>query len=340
MKDPTRKRGSDDTRAECQESFNDATPFDEMSLLEAEFATHSDADRDRTTAAAAVANAAAGRDDASVLEQMIALEAGRDRNDASTDEALPPDELGCESAELVGAPSLETAVEAVLFAAAAPLPLNRLAKLLVPWKRTQIQEALGRLGENLERGERGVRLVETGAGFQLRSVPSCASWVRRVDATLSPRLSRPTLETLAIVAYRQPATRGEIEAIRGVNCDAVLGALIARRLIEVVGRRQSAGRPVEYGTTVEFLELFSLRDLAELPPLPDAETLADLATPSDSFMEDSVRDGAVAEDPEPVGHRLAADRGGPDPLGTGEGEREGGARARSQGGSDEGPGER
>jgi segregation and condensation protein B len=246
-------------------------------------------------------------------------------------------ELGDESIPDAAGPALETALEAILFAAATPLPLHRLTRLLAPWKRAQVSEALASLGGRLEQGAHGVRLVETGAGYQLRSAPECAAFVRRIDTTLAPRLSRPTLETLAIVAYRQPATRGEIEAIRGVNCDAVLGALLARRLIQVVSRRQSPGRPAEYGTTLEFLELFSLRDLSDLPPLPDPAAFGDLIA-SDSFTEEAVSDGAVAEDLEPGGDRLEADRGGPDSLWTGEAQRQGGPRARDEGGSGEGSG--
>jgi segregation and condensation protein B len=231
------------------------------------------------------------------------------------------------------APPLEAVLEALLFAAAAPVPLNRLARVLSPWPRAAVTEALDKLGRSLEAGGRGVRLIETGGGFQLRSGADAAPWVRRLFAERPPRLTRATLETLAIVAYRQPVTRGEVESIRGVNCDAVLGALLARRLVQVVGRRQSPGRPVEYGTTGEFLELFSLRDLSELPPLPDPAALADLATTSDSFEEEGLVERATAEDSEPGGDCIETGGGGADPLGPGEGERPGDPRAGNQGGS-------
>jgi segregation and condensation protein B len=251
------------------------------------------------------------------------------------------------SAELAAAPPLATVLEAVLFAAAEPVPLGRLARLMAPWPRAAVVEALASLATGLAAGQRGVRLVETGGGFQLRSVAECAPWIRRFFTEKPPRLSRPLLETVAIIAYRQPVTRGEIESIRGVNCDAVLGALVTRSLVRVVGRRQSPGRPVEYGTSGEFLDLFSLRDLSELPPLPDPAALASLMVAADEDQEAGGDDadgshedraesdgeagsGAAPEDSEPGGDRLAEGSGGPDPGGTGAGQREADPRARDE----------
>jgi len=195
--------------------------------------------------------------------------------DADSDAAdAPPD--------AADAPPLRTTLEAVLFAAAEPVPLARLVRLLGAWPRAAVHDALEELRAALDADGRGIRLAETGGGFQLRSAAECAPWVRRFFAEKPPRLSRAVLETLAIVAYRQPATRGEVEAVRGVNCDAVLGALLTRGLIQVVGRRQSPGRPVEYGTTGNFLELFSLRDLTELPELPEPAALARLIEEADA----------------------------------------------------------
>lgn len=240
------------------------------------------------------------------------------------------------------APPLQAVLEGVLFAAAEPVPLARLVRLLAAWPRAKVVEGLAELAQALERDGRGLRLAETAGGYQLRSAAECAPWVRRFFAERPPRLSRAVLETLAIVAYRQPATRGEVEAVRGVNCDAVLGALITRGLIQVVGRRQSPGRPVEYGTTNAFLELFSLKDLGELPELPEPAALARLIEEADAAGqagEDDAAgpDGASTEDPEPGGHRVAEGGGGPDPRGQGPGEWEGDPRAGDEGGSHEGP---
>lgn len=234
-------------------------------------------------------------------------------------------------------PPLRPVLEAALFASAEPVPLARLVRTLGGWSRSQVAAALGDLAAHYEDSASGIRLVETGGGFQLRSADAYAPWVRRFFAERPPRLSRAVLETLAIVAYRQPATRGEIESIRGVNCDAVLGALVARGLIQVLGRRESPGRPVEYGTTREFLELFSLRDLADLPPLPDPVALATLIGSEDRQDESepgetAPGERAVAEGSEPGGDRLTAGGGGPDPRGSGTSEREGDPGAGREGG--------
>lgn len=255
--------------------------------------------------------------------------------------------------ETADAPPLRTILEAVLFAAAEPVPLNRLVKLLGAWPRAAVKEALDELGQALIEEGRGLRLAETAGGLQLRSAAECAPWVRRFFAEKPPRLSRAVLETLAIVAYRQPATRGEVEAVRGVNCDAVLGALLTRNLIHVVGRRQSPGRPVEYGTTEAFLELFSLKDLNELPDLPEPEALARLIEEAEAQQElgedgeegqggeegeqgDAHPDGENPEDPESGGDRVAESGGGPDPGGPGTAEREGDLGARDEGGPEQG----
>ena len=246
--------------------------------------------------------------------------------------------------DTAGAPPLRTILEAVLFAAAEPVPLNRLVKLLGAWPRATVKEALDELGQALLDESRGIRLAETAGGLQLRSSGECAPWVRRFFAEKPPRLSRAVLETLAIVAYRQPATRGEVEAVRGVNCDAVLGALLTRNLIHVVGRRQSPGRPVEYGTTEAFLELFSLKDLGELPDLPEPEALARLIEEAEAQQElaeegdegDAHPDGENPEDLEPGGGRVAEGGGGPDPGGEGPAEREGDLGAGDEGGPEQG----
>lgn len=247
-------------------------------------------------------------------------------------------------------PPLGAVIEAVLFASAEPVPMKRLVRLLSSWSRRDITSAVEELRARLAEEDRGIRLVDAAGGLQLRSSERLAPWVRRFFAERPPRLSRPVLETLAIIAYRQPVTRGEVEQIRGVNCDAVLGALTARGLIRIQGRRQSPGRPAEYATTDAFLELFTLSDLSELPPLPDPTALANLIAGApdsseadengavenvdledernDENVEDWQREtessgerAAPAEDPEPGGDRFAADGGGPDPERSGESER-------------------
>ncbi|MDG2011452.1 MAG: SMC-Scp complex subunit ScpB [Candidatus Binatia bacterium] len=214
---------------------------------------------------------------------------------------------------------LRSALEALLFAAAEPLPLQRLSRLFQGQGRGAVKKALAALQEELAANERGIRLVEVSSGYQFRSAPEHAPWLRRFFAEKPPRLSRALLETISIIAYRQPVTRGEIESIRGVNCDAILTALQNRDLILATGRRDTPGRPVEYGTTAEFLELFTMRDLSELPPLPDAESLANL------LKEDAVQEESEAS---ADGEELATNMD----AGSGEGE------SLPDGGTDGGPG--
>jgi segregation and condensation protein B len=212
-----------------------------------------------------------GEEDASAAHEVVANGGGfAEETEAGEEEELPP---------------LVSVLEAALFASAEPLPLNRLTRVLGAWSRKQVVAALAELGERQERETSGLRVVETAGGYQLRSSAEYAPWVRKFFVEKPPRLSRAVLETLAVVAYRQPATRGEVEAVRGVNCDAVLGTLTARGLIEVNGRRPSPGRPVEYGTTQGFLELFSLKNLDELPPLPEPAALAKLIDQAEEALE-------------------------------------------------------
>jgi segregation and condensation protein B len=122
-----------------------------------------------------------------------------------------------------------------------------------------------------------VRLVEVAGGYQLRTPKENADWVKKFLGGRPARMGRATLETLAIIAYRQPVTKAEIEAIRGVDVDGVVNTLMERNLIRPVGRKDVPGRPFLFGTTAEFLQLFNLKDLSELPTLKELDqiTLAD-----------------------------------------------------------------
>ena len=163
----------------------------------------------------------------------------------------------------------ELILESVLFACAEPITLSRLADVVAGPSRAELRAALAALTERAERERRGLRLVEVAGGYQFRTAPEHAEWVRRLFQKRPWRLTRATLETLAIVAYKQPMTRAEIEIIRGVDVDSVLASLLGRKLIKIVGRKEVIGRPLLYGTTRQFLEVFGLRDLAALPGLAE-----------------------------------------------------------------------
>lgn len=160
-------------------------------------------------------------------------------------------------------------IESLLFVADEPVAIGHLASA-IGVKREEVEEALRVLSEEYE--QRGLRLQRKGERVQMVTAPEAAPHIERfLDLELSSTLSAPALETLAIVAYQQPITRAQIEAVRGVNCDSVLRTLVSKGLIEEVGRLPQAGRPIIYGTTFEFLQHFGLQDLAELPPLEKEE---------------------------------------------------------------------
>jgi segregation and condensation protein B len=167
------------------------------------------------------------------------------------------------------ADELMAIVEALLFASPEPVPVARFLQVLDGIERREVLRALQALRGRLDAEARGIHLVEVGGGWQLRTRQEHAPWVRRLLGGRPPRLSRAMLETLAIVAYRQPCTRPEIEAIRGVDVGAVMATLVERRLVRLLGRKEAPGRPILYGTTSEFLEVFGLPDLAALPPLAE-----------------------------------------------------------------------
>jgi segregation and condensation protein B len=168
-------------------------------------------------------------------------------------------------AEGVQTLSLPAVVEGLLFVADEPVTVGQLAQT-VDATADEVESALTTLGEKY-RG-RGIRLQRSGNQVQMVSAPETASYIERfLGLELSSRLSTAAIEALTIVAYRQPVTRADIEAIRGVNSDSVLRSLSSKGLIQELGRLDTVGRPIIYGTTFEFLQFFGLDDLDQLPDL-------------------------------------------------------------------------
>lgn len=168
---------------------------------------------------------------------------------------------------------LQRILESLLFAADTPLKLERLAEM-TGQDRKKVRDVLERIGNDLESSRRGIRLVEVAEGFQLRTPAESAEWVRLLNSTRPFRFSRAALESLAIIAYRQPITRAEIDYLRGVDSGGVVKTLLDKKLIRILGKKDVAGKPLIYGTSREFLELFGLRDLSELPSLKEFSELA------------------------------------------------------------------
>lgn len=170
-------------------------------------------------------------------------------------------------------PVLKSIVESILFVAEAPLSLDRLCEVLEEFERADVRQALTEIAADCSAPGRGVTLVQVANGYQFRTVPSSADYLRRLNRAKPFRFSQSALETLAIIAYRQPVTRAEIEALRGVDSGGVVKTLLEKRLVRILGKKDVPGRPLIYGTTREFLELFSLKDLASLPSLRDVGEL-------------------------------------------------------------------
>ena len=183
-----------------------------------------------------------------------------------------PTEEPEETMSAVEAPAPEflmAALEAVLFASDRPLSTNALRDALNVEMDGAIEGALEVLKMAMEERGAGIELVEVAKGWQLRTIQKASPYVIRARGAKPVRLSRAAVETLAIVAYRQPLTRSEVEELRGVDCGGVLRALVSRELVRTVGRTQDPGRPLLYGTTSFFLEFFGLLDLSDLPTLRD-----------------------------------------------------------------------
>lgn len=164
-----------------------------------------------------------------------------------------------------------TNLEAVLFLAREPLAARRLAQLADAPEGTRIRNLLRDLNERYDRGQSAFRIVEVAGGFQLRTRPEFAPWlIRMQEVPVTVRLSAPAMETLAVIAYKQPVLRAEIERLRGVQCGELIRQLLERDLVRIVGRSEELGRPFFYGTTKFFLQVFGLGSLRDLPGAGDA----------------------------------------------------------------------
>ncbi len=171
---------------------------------------------------------------------------------------------------------LKAILETLLFVSAEPMPIERLMVVLGEVSKHEVKQALQALREEMDRQGRGVQLVELAGGYQIVTRIEYASWIKRLaKIKAAPKLSRMALESLAIIAYKQPIVRSEIEQIRGVEVSTVLRTLLERKLIRMVGRKDVPGRPIMYGTTKLFLQQFGLSDLSQLPPLREFKELGE-----------------------------------------------------------------
>ena len=161
-------------------------------------------------------------------------------------------------------------IEALLFASEKSISLEEICQVLEGEDKNTLKELIEELKGEYESQGRGFRLVKVAAGFQVCTRPDFAPWLAKLFRSRRiSRFSKPALETLAIVAYRQPVTRAEVESIRGVNVEGVLRTLLEKGMVRIRGRKDSPGRPLIYGTTNRFLEYFGLNSLSELPRLEE-----------------------------------------------------------------------
>ena len=188
---------------------------------------------------------------------------------------------------------LRAIIEALIFASPDPLTLKILLKTLDDEPREHVEEALAALRRDWGDRPGGLQLVEVAGGYQIVTRPELHDRVRRLfHEHSSQRLSVQALETLAVVAYRQPVTGPEIAEIRGVSTSGVIGTLVDRRLVKVVGRKAVIGRPFLYATTREFLDRFGLKDLTDLPQVEDMAEALGMEVPP-ALAADDPRDAAL-----------------------------------------------
>jgi segregation and condensation protein B len=169
--------------------------------------------------------------------------------------------------------NIKAVIEALVFASDAPLALEKICIILSGVEKSEIKEALEKLVLEYNERQGGIYLQEVAGGFQFRTRPEISPWVKKLKSTKPHSLSPQAMETLAIIAYKQPIVKSEIESIRGVDVGAPLKGLLDKKLIRIVGRKDVPGKPIIYGTTRKFLEVFNLKDLLDLPNLRELKEL-------------------------------------------------------------------
>jgi segregation and condensation protein B len=212
-------------------------------------------------------------DDIAFAETNSAIEGNGVPDDTAKDVAV---DVVNSRAEAIDARELKAILEAILFVSPEPVPVARLMSIVGTVSKAEVVQALGILTHDLDQQGRGIQLVQVAGGYRLVTKQEYGPWLKRMEkAKAVQKLSRSALESLAIIAYKQPLVRAEIEEIRGVETSGVLRTLCERKLVRIVGRKDVPGRPIMYGTTKFFLEHFGLQDLSQLPPLREFKELGE-----------------------------------------------------------------
>ena len=180
---------------------------------------------------------------------------------------------------------LRAIIESLLFVSEVPLSLVKIKAILSMHTHGEIVQALEELGQEYAADKHGFFLAEVAQGYQFRSKPEYGDWIRKLKKIIPTRLSQASLETLAIIAYKQPVLRSEIENVRGVDVGGIVRLLLEKNLIKILGRKNVPGRPIIYGTTQKFLEFFSLKDISSLPTLEEMGELMEEVNPIGKYTE-------------------------------------------------------
>jgi segregation and condensation protein B len=170
-------------------------------------------------------------------------------------------------------------IECLIFASETPLSIDKIKNIVEDLSNKELNELIKELMQDYQNHERGISIREVANGYQFCTKAEHAEWIKKLRRSKPYHLTQPTLETLAIIAYKQPITKAEIEAVRGVDCAGVLKSLLEKRLATILGRKDVIGKPFLYGTTPRFLEVFGLENLASLPSMEEIIQLKDSEFP-------------------------------------------------------------
>ena len=169
--------------------------------------------------------------------------------------------------------NLKAIIEALIYVSEMPLSAIRIKEILGDYEKSQILEVIRELEKEYEDRQSGLILQEIAGGFQFRTRPDLSSWIKKMKNVKPTALSQPALETLAIIAYRQPVVKADIERMRGVDVSGPLKGLLEKKFVKMAGRKDVPGKPILYGTTKRFLEVFNLNSLSGLPSLRELKEL-------------------------------------------------------------------
>ena len=187
---------------------------------------------------------------------------------------------------------VKAVIEALIFASDTPLSPEKIRVIFPEVEKTEIKEIIDQLVLEYNERQGGICLQEVAGGFQFRTSPELGQWIKKLKSTKPHSLSPQAMETLAIIAYKQPIVKSEIESIRGVDVGAPLKGLLDKKLIRIVGRKDVPGKPIIYGTTRKFLEVFNLKDLLDLPNLRELKELHQ----QQELVQQEIVDEETAED--------------------------------------------